>query len=237
MKIGFLDFEFGQVYGSHRRDFLPTEAGILIYDTKANTVQIVERLYLPDTYVVLRKSVGLGRKRKTKTKVVNLKEKKTLPFDKDFKITKKERKQIWKNTGNLYYSKMKDQLTTIFDYCDTICVFGGNEDLNLLKKYRIELPHVVDIQTELTPFHKRRISLDKLCHLLKIDLSAPDNKITSCGRNLILPKKTESLKYKPENINPHNAIGDSVRLFLVYKELFVYVENDPFRVKYFSNIK
>lgn len=236
MKIGFVDFEFGQVYGSHRRDFLPTEAGILIYDTQANTVKIVEKLYLPDTYVVLRKSVGLGRNRKTQTKVVNLKEEKALPFDKDFKISKKEKKQIWENTNILYYSKMKNQLTDIFQHCDSICVFGGNEDINLLYKYRIKIPDVVDLQTAIGPIYKRRISLDKLCHLLKIDLSAPDNKITSCGRNLILPKKTGSLKYNYENINPHNAIGDSIRLFLVYKELFIYSENNPFKFKQFSNI-
>jgi len=98
LKIGFLDFEFGQVYGSWRRDFLPTEAGILIYDTEVNTIKIVERLYLPDTYLVLRKSVGLGRNRKTQTKVVNLKEEKTLSFEKGFKISKKEQKQIRENT-------------------------------------------------------------------------------------------------------------------------------------------
>lgn len=236
MRIGFLDFEFGQVYGSWRRDFLPTEAGILIYDTKANTVQITEKLYFPDTYVVLRKSVGLGRRRKTHTKVVNLKEKKTLSFDKNFKISKKEQKRIRENTRNLYYSKMRNQLTNIFQHCDTICVFGGNEDINLLNRYRIKIPHVVDLQTAIGPIYKRRISLDKLCHLLKIDLSAQDNRITSCGRNLILPKKTESLKYNHENINPHNAIGDSIRLFLVYKELFIYSENNPFKVKQFSNI-
>lgn len=232
MKIGFLDFEFGQVYGSWRRDFLPTEAGVLVYDTRKNTVKIVEKLYIPDTYLVLRKSVGLGRNRKTKTKVVNLKEEKTLSFDKDYKISKKEQKQIRENTNSLYYSKMRNQLTNIFQGCDTICVFGGNEDINLLKKYRIKIPQVVDLQTEIGPFYKSRISLDKLCHLLKIDLTVSNDRVSSCGRSIILPKNT-----RHSSINPHNAIGDSIRLFLVYKELFVYSQNNPFIVKQFSNIK
>ena len=237
MKIGFLDFEFGQVYGSWRRDFLPTEAGILIYDTEANTVKMAERLYFPDTYVVLRKSVGLGRNRRTHTEVVNLKENKTLPFDKDFKISKKEQKQIRANTKGLYYSKMRNQLTNIFKHCDTICVFGGNEDINLLNKYRIKFPDVVDLQVEIGALYQRRISLDKLSYLLKIDLAASDNQVSSCGRSCMLPKKTGSLKYKPENINPHNAIGDSIRLLLVYKELFIYSKNNPFKVRYFSNLR
>ena len=42
-------------------------------------------------------------------------------------------------------------------------------------------------------------------------------------------------KYKRENINTHNATGDVVRLFLIYRELFIHQKNNPFKIKYFSN--
>ena len=92
MKIAFLDFEFGQIYGSWRRDFLPTEIGILIYDTLTCTIKMIEKIYAPNAYLVLRKSVGLGKKRKTKTKVINPFTQESVDFDKNFKIQQKKQK-------------------------------------------------------------------------------------------------------------------------------------------------
>jgi len=90
MKIAFLDFEFGQIYGSYRRDFLVTQAGVLLYDTDNDIFKIAEMILKPDSELVMRASNG----GKLKEWVINYHTKKSFPYDKKFKRIKNDSKKL-----------------------------------------------------------------------------------------------------------------------------------------------
>lgn len=56
MNTLFLDIEFGQIYGSHRRDYFPTEIGAVIYDVKNHKFLFERKKFSYDIDLVIRKN-------------------------------------------------------------------------------------------------------------------------------------------------------------------------------------
>ncbi len=222
MKIAFLDFEFGQINGSHRRDFLVTQTAILMYDTDLDNLKLAEVIFKPNIELVMREKVKDENNNKfiIKEEVINYHTNRVYGYDKEFKIPKIKRKQLRQKWNCQFFSKLVKFLQNTLYCTDIICVFGGNEDKNILKRYNCNIENIVDIQTLLFNTYNIRYSLDKVINTLNINNFLYKNKIKSINYIYNLPKKSKTLyRYDKNNLIAHNASGDCVRLFLVYKEL------------------
>ena len=220
MKIAFLDFEFGQIYGSYRRDFIVTEIGVVIYDTKLDTIKFGELIFSADINLVMRKRDPTNYK-KTIESVINYKKDKYFFYDKKYKIPKKQKYTIRSKWNQKYADKLTNFLNNTIRNVDAIYLFGGREDINILNRYRIYPNNILDIQTQLFEIYKVKYSLDLVVKYLGIEDFFKNDSIESINYKYDLPKKSKKIfQYDEKNFKAHCALGDSIRLFLVYKELF-----------------
>jgi len=220
MKIAFLDFEFGQIYGSWRRDFLVTQAGVVIYDTVNDTIRFAEVIFKPDMNLVMRKRDSIKHKKVIET-VINYKRDRYFTYDKKYRISSKERKIIRLKWHSQYSKQLVNFLNHTIRGVDNVYLFGGQEDINILHRHRFYLDNIIDIQTQLQKIYKIRYSLDLVVHHLAIENFAQKHSIESLNYKYNLPKKSKYIfNYEQKNFQAHNALADSIRLFLVYKELF-----------------
>ena len=159
--IAFLDFEFGSIYGSWRRDFLITEAAVLIYDTENNNLRLGEVVFSPDINLVARVRTKVREdKYKTLEYVVNRHKDEAFKYDENFKLSTKERKTIRQVWNKKYINRLKTFFSNTLKDIDDIYVFGGNEDINLLNRYNIKYNNIIDIQTLLHKGNKKQYSID-----------------------------------------------------------------------------
>lgn len=232
-KIAFLDFEFGQIYGSHRRDFLITEAAILIYNHQANTLELGEVILKPDVNVVLRKKYKTekGKVRKLE-KVFNLHTGQIFNYDKNFKLPHEERVLSRKLWNKKFYKKLILFLNSSLNNIDEIYVYGGNEDVNLLNKYNIKYQNIVDLQSVLrkkeinfypdttqNQIGKAQHSLDFFISNFNLEHTIEENQLKFADFNYQLPQHLKSYNYDLNNFTSHCASGDCIRVFSLYKTL------------------
>lgn len=235
-KIAFLDFEFGQIYGSYRRDFLITETAVLIYDKKSKELKLGEVIFNPNINLVSRGRVKnkFGKYKQTEY-CINLYKNESFKYDKDFKLPKNNLKAFRQEWNNKFLKKLRFFLNTSLNGIKDIYLFGGNEDINLLNKYKIKVENIIDIQTILQKNNKeqysleiqsklkitsnKRYSLDLLIDRLEFDNAISNNKITFSKFNYKLPPKIGHFIYNHNNLKAHSASGDCLRLFCIYKEL------------------
>ena len=235
-KIAFLDFEFGAIYGSWYRDFLITEAGILIYDIRNDTFQLGEIIFHPNFNLVARERIKIKEgKYKTLEYVVNRYKDEAFKYDKNFKLSNKEKKNI----KNIWNSEFKNKLKLFFKNTlkniDDIYVFGGSEDIKFLDRYAIKYKNIIDIQTLLHNMNKekypldiqdklnieknKKYSLDILIDTFEFNNIINNGKINFSKYIYNLPPQKDYFSYKLENLKAHSASGDCLRLFSIYKEL------------------
>ena len=88
---------------------------------------------------------------------------------------------------------MRYSLNSFLKECDSLCLWGGSEDISILKRYGIDIPHVIDIQTELAPiipYHRKQISLDRICLLSIIKFTL----VETLWRYLRIQKHIDTIK-------------------------------------------
>ena len=68
-----MDLEFGQVYGSYRRDFVPTEIGLLIHRSIDDNIAIRGKRFDFEGYLVMRSNSldSLGNSIGLEEKIIN----------------------------------------------------------------------------------------------------------------------------------------------------------------------
>ena len=222
MKIAFLDFEFGQIYGSWRRDFLITEVGLLIYDTQTDTIKLAEKTFTPVCDVIMRErvkhkngTIGLSEY------ILNSKNKKKFNIDSTYKIAKKKKYQVRERWNKFYQNNLQKFLYFYTNSVDQIILFGGSEDRILLKKHDIDMNiPTIDLQSFLYRDYGKIYSLDLVTKLLDLNISH-DRNITSKNHNYSFPNKgKKNFKYNDQHLKAHHAVGDCALLFLSYKELY-----------------
>jgi len=222
MKIAFIDFEFGQIYGSWRRDFLVTQGAVLIYDTLTEELHMGEKIYKPDIDLVMRKKIkNSSQKWKLQEEVIHYASGTQYVYDKKFKIPSKKRTELRKYWGKSYAKSLRRFLNNSLKDVDTVCLFGGKEDKQILQRYCNLYLNIEDIQDYLESAYDTLYSLDRVIELLRLENHIEEEKISSINYQYNLPKKiSKNIKYNRTNLTPHNASGDCIRLFVVYKELF-----------------
>ncbi|MBO1352183.1 MAG: hypothetical protein EBE86_034675 [Hormoscilla sp. GUM202] len=218
MKTMFLDMEWGQIYGSYKRDFIPTEIGAIVYNSE-NDVPILESKKLSyDIDIVIRKNIinQVGKTVGVSETVANTgRGEYQKRFDSSYILTENDLVAARK-ISHLSLHELGKYLHTLFNkhQVDRIILFGGHGDINIMRKARVNLSKlkIIDLQQIVKKETRHRFSLDKLS--LIIGFYANRNLFGSKNFRYPLPKRYKYL------IKPHKAIGDACRIFIVYKEFY-----------------
>ena len=221
MKIAFLDFEFGQIYGSWRRDFLITEVAILIYDTTTDDMKLAEKIFMPLLPLIMRKRVKLRNSEIIiREFIVNKDNQPKLEYDKKFKIQKSVAKKYRIMWSKIYANQLRAFFRKTISHVDLITLFGGNEDIKLLQKYAINVNvPIFDLQKDLQSNYKKLYSLDLLIDILSLKIDT-EKGIYGTTYKYELPNKSgKTFKYNTKHLEAHHASGDCIFLFLAAKEL------------------
>lgn len=218
MRTLFLDMEWGQVYGSYRGDFIPIEVGAVISSSEDNVPILESKKFRHDINLVIRRNTinQVGKTIGFSEWVANIgRGEYQKPFDPSYRL-KKTDKIAAKKLSLKVLSELRQYLHSLLKkyQVSQIVLFGGREDLNLLRKANINTSSImiVDIQCTIQNELRYLFSLDKISLIIGFYSS---NKVFG-SENLRYPLP-ERYKYL---IKPHRAIGDACRIFVIYEEFF-----------------
>lgn len=213
--------EFGQIYGSYRRDFVPTEIGMVIYDVRTDVVTFRgKRFEYPGALVMRKNTVDeLGTRMETVKRLIVPSTGEIKEFDPDYFVRGRARREKQAMAAPVYHSLADFFRSLRFIRGNVPLVFFGcAEDVNLLKRagLRIERNLVIDLQKKLRDELKFVFSLDRAAVMMEFgsDLQF----IASRRFRYRIPNNFRYL------VKPHKAVGDAARIFLLYKEFTEYKE-------------
>jgi hypothetical protein len=216
MKTLFLDMEWGQVYGSYRRHFIPIEIGAVISDSGDNVPVLESKKFAYDIDLVIRRNTinQVGKTLGFSETVANIgRGTYQKRFDPSYRLQKADKVAVRK-LSHKSLSELRQYMYSLFNKYQVaqVVLFGGGEDLNLLRKANINVSNVkiVDIQSVIQKEVHYLFSLDKISFI--IDFYCRGKFFGS--KNFLYPLP-DRYKYL---IKPHRAIGDACRIFLVYEE-------------------
>jgi len=216
MSILFVDMEFGEIYGSFYRDFVPVEVGGVVHSPKNNSLKFVNQKFLYDGDVVLRKNLTdeFGRTIGLSETVANTKRQQyQKTFDPTYKLSSQSKKTVKQGTYYLFGQLRKYVHDIIVTHNITqLVIFGGQADLQMFKKANIDISHLslLDIQQTITQELQQIISLEKVANI--INFYTNRHSIGSRHFRYTLPSQYRHL------MKPHRAIGDACRILLTYQE-------------------
>jgi hypothetical protein len=242
MKVAFFDLEWGQIYGSYRRHFIPIELGMVIVDLDAHLGTSVatdlganpvlgaiekpatialppileSRKFSPNLDIVIHRRVtdDQGVTTGRSQKVANVAQRQYYqPFDPTYRLSNADRKLANKTLGKTLY-KLRHHAQSLIDQyvIEQLVCFGGNEDLNLFQRAKVDLGtiQILDLQQMIKTATDVRFSLDRLSFLIRFH--ADQQTFGSDHFCYSVPDRYRFL------VRPHRAIGDACRIFLVYQE-------------------
>lgn len=223
-QVAIIDLEFGAVPGVKNgsvyggiKTIIPLEVGIICHDENINSVCYSRKEFIYDINVELWKNTDkYGNKIKPECSVVNIKKNEyNKQIDKDFKLNHEQREKVSQIEieahQNLRYF-VNDILET--NNINKLVFFDDHMDISILKNAKIDVPNYfcIDVQKEIKKRYniEQGLSLDKISHA--INFRNTEKNIKSSNFEYKIPSKFKSL------IEPHKALGDSARTFLIYKE-------------------
>lgn len=216
MKTLFLDLEWGQVYGSYRSHFIPTEVGSVISGSEDGVPVLECRAFRHDIDLVMRKNIinQIGKTIGFSERVANIGQGEyQKPFDPKYRLNKTEKITAIRLSRKVL-DELRQYLYGLFEkyQISQIVLFGGREDLNLLRTANVNLSKIkiVDIQRIIKNKIRYLFSLDKISFIFGFY----SNHKSFGSKNLQYPLP-ERYKYL---IKPHKAIGDACRIFVIYEE-------------------
>ncbi|WGV25504.1 hypothetical protein [Halotia branconii] len=218
MKTLFLDMEWGQIYGSYRRDFIPIEIGAVISSLEDDVPVLESKKFCNDIDIVIRKNIinDIGKTVGFSETVANIgKREYQKQFDHSYRL-KKPDKRVARGLLIRVLNDLRQYIHSLFRryHVAQIVLFGGREDLNWLKKANVNISNIkiVDIQCVIRKEIHYLFSLDKISLIIAF---YSNNKFF--GSNNFRYPLPDRYKYL---IKPHRAIGDACRIFVVYKEFY-----------------
>lgn len=218
MNIAFLDLEFGQVYGSHRTYYIPIEIGAVISGSEDGAPVFFSKTFHVDIDLVLRKNITdpAGKTVGVEETVANIgRGEYQKEFDPSYELPKTDKKAVRK-LFNQTLIELRKYVQALFNQYDIaqIVLFGGREDLKLLSKAKVEISKfkIIDIQGVIEKEVRYLFSLDKISLIISFYKS---NEFYG-SQNFQYPL----LNCYEHLIEPHRALGDACRIFVVYKEFY-----------------
>lgn len=218
MKTLFLDMDWGQVYGSYRRDFIPIEVGAVISCSEDGVPVLKSKKFRYDIDLVVRKNIidQIGKTIGFSEWVANVgRGEYQKPFDQNYRLKKTEKIEV-KKLSLKVLDELRQYIHGLFEkyQISRVVLFGGREDLNLLQKANINISNItiVDIQRIVQSETRYLFSLDKIS--LIIGFYSNNKFFGSANLRYPLPERYKYL------IKPHKAIGDACRIFVIYEEFF-----------------
>ncbi len=214
-----MDLEFGQVYGSYRRDFVPTEIGFLIHRSSDDNIAIRGKRFDLDGFLVMRSNSldSLGNSIGLEEKVINPSQASKIEYDPRYRIGRIARGEMELKIAAIFHNLGKFMDGVVEEHSlDRIVFFGGQEDLNLLKRGKASITNtnVLDLQKDIRVDLGQDLSLDKASMI--IGYGFDDRQIFSEHYKYHVPERFKHL------LDPHKAVGDVARMFLLSKELIGY---------------
>ena len=218
MKTLFFDMEWVQIYGFNRKDFIPTEIGAVISDSEKDIPILESKKLCYDIDIVIRKNIinQVGKTIGLSETVANVgKGEYQKHFNPSYKIRKAD-KAVGEKLSHKSLYELRQYIHTLFKryHIAKMVLFGGSEDLKLLRKANVNLSKIkiIDVQHLIRRKIRYLFSLDKVS--LIIGFYSSSRFFGSRSFRYPLPKRYKYL------IKPHKAIGDACRIFMVYKEFY-----------------
>ena len=216
-----LDFEAGQVYGIKGRQInIPTEIGVVLYDTGCDGVSYRQKKFFHDIDLVVRKNVVDEKGIKTGFSVALVNQGKDLydlKYDRRHRAgTEKIRKSI-RIFGEAHRS-VRDYMTDLEEEFDisSFWFFSDSMERSIFSHaaYDLSVYELHDLQRIVKkecPGIRSLPSLDKLsvAHNFKIE----GNEIVSSNFRYEIPGRKKHL------FKNHRALGDAARIFMLCREL------------------
>jgi len=216
--ILFLDTEFGQIYGSWRRDFILTEIGLVYIDKYNNHIKSQHLNITPNIDLVFRESLRLNGKYHLQETVLNLHQNKAEIFNSKFKISKLQRKSIRKQSYK-YTQLFTKSFKNIFKNVDTVVLFGGEEDIKLIKSLGCDLAlnyNIIDLQEILIQETGLRLSLKQYKDAIKYHIT---NKFIY-SKNFKQKIPNNFMRSSKKYYVSHNSLGDASVTHFLFLEMF-----------------
>jgi hypothetical protein len=217
-RLAFLDLEYGQIYGSYRRDLVPVEIGAVLWDGVGAPLFESKKIYL-DCDLVMRKNIidRLGNTIGVSERVANnARNEYTKRFDPAFELDEEAVRDIRKNVAYKSFRMLNGHVARILNDHEPsrLVFFSASQDLYILNKARVDLKghELVDLQEEVVSALslKNMMSLDRASRL--IGFKTNWRYIRSENYTYPVPVKCRNF------IKPHKAVGDAARIFLLYRE-------------------
>jgi hypothetical protein len=214
-----MDLEFGQIFGSFRRDFVPIEAGMLISNYDGDVLDIRDSEFDFDGDLVLRKNSidSLGNPIGIEEMVMNPSRNISTEFDPRYRVSREIRHIISKKAETVFMELRQFCQEILSEYeLDSLVFFGAQEDLNLLNRAGFDTSalRIRDIQRELRKEIGQDFSLDKAS--LVIGYGSDEGHIYSNHFRYTIPDEYI------DRLDPHMAVGDVARIFLLHREFLVH---------------
>lgn len=215
--IAFIDLEFGSIYGSWQRDYVPSELGVVMLDPRTGRIDFASERFYSDIDLVLRKNItdAQGNVVGVSERVANIKQGVfDKAFDRSFRLRPKQKWEA-RRAGYKQFTHLRSRMSAILSASAVkeLVFFGMGEDRVVLSRACFDLSpfQVFDLQERVKKLTKRVFSLDRLA--LAIDFRVESGRIRS--RNFSHPIPTKYQHF----MKPHRAICDAARIYLTHKEL------------------
>ena len=216
--LAFLDLEYGQIYGSYRRDLVPVEIGAVLWDGRGSPRFESKKLYF-DCDLVMRKNIvdRMGNTIGVSERVANSARNEHMKrFDPDFKLNDEEIRDIRKKVAYKSFHMLNGHITKVLEEHkpSKLVFFSASQDLYILKKARINFKahELADLQEEV-------VSALSLKDMMSLDRASRIIGFKTNWRYIRSEHFTYSVPMKCRNfIKPHKAVGDAARIFLLYRE-------------------
>ena len=216
-----MDMEFGGICGTWQRMKVPVEAGVVIHDRENDVLSFAGRKFTYDIDITIWKNITdeLGRTiGKNPCSLNPAKKGSEVEGQRKIRLDPEQRKTAYRTTVTVH-RELQDFMRGFNGLgISTLVFFAADYERTTLAqaKVRLEGFKVHDLQRDIkTAFSQKEVmSLDRLSYV--IDFVARNSTISSRHFRYGVPSGFRDW------LEPHTAVGDAARMFLLSQELEFY---------------
>ena len=213
--ISFLELKYGNIYGGPPNFYVISEASLLVFEPSTNRIFLESMENRVDANIVnvFSRIDTLGNTTERVREVVNLKTKRTLPYDPDFQIDEQALDKTFFNlrptkrfVNNFFFKNFRKYRV------QNIVTFDGRRDIFLCQKAKVDFGRmkVFDLQKAINKETDYLFSLNKLA--VVIDFRCEDSNLKSHNEKYWLHP------IAAKQVVPKTAAFDAARQLMVYQE-------------------